>query len=88
MFYSNPCKTFLREYFADSKAVLNFLLYHGKPKQSIKPRLPGPFDGAADHRGVPDVQPVEKAAGDGRPAGRGRLGDRMKDPQGLHLQRK
>ena len=36
MFYSNPCKTFLREYFADSKAVLNFLLYHGKPKQSIK----------------------------------------------------
>ena len=53
-----------------------------------EPRLPGPFDGAADHRGVPDVQPVEKAAGDGRPAGRGRLGDRMKDPQGLHLQRK
>lgn len=25
-----------------------------------EPRLPGPFDGAADHRGVPDVQPVEK----------------------------
>ena len=53
-----------------------------------EPRLPGPFDGAADHRRVPDVQPVEKAAGDGRTAGRGRLGDRVKDLQGLHLQRK
>lgn len=36
MFYEHPWKTFWREYFADSKAILNVLIYHGKPKQSIK----------------------------------------------------
>ena len=36
MFYSHPWKTFLREYFADSKAILNVLIYHGNPKQSTK----------------------------------------------------
>lgn len=36
MFYSHPWKTFLREYFADSKAILNVLIYHGNSKQSTK----------------------------------------------------
>lgn len=36
MFYEHPWKTFWREYFADSKAILNVLIYHGNPKQSIK----------------------------------------------------
>ena len=36
MFYSHSGKAYWREYFACSKAILDFAFYHGNPKHSVK----------------------------------------------------